>query len=260
MNTKTIASIVLVIVVALGTWWFFTKGPTLPILGQQEMQNTSRLPYTKTPEGDRKYTEETDTYRIEATYPEVANAAMQAAVEAAIKAEIGRFKSDIAVMITEEEAQRIREFGRPYEFSIAYKPYQSKDFVSYEFDIYIDTGGAHPNGFFHTLTLNAEGREVELADLFVSNAPYLERISREAYTQVLAQLTERSNGEVSPDMEDTVRIGTSPTPETLQFFVLDGDSLVILIPPYQAASYAAGTFTVNIPLANLSDILKPTVL
>ena len=162
-------------------------------------------------------------------------------------------------MINAQEAQRIRESGRPYELIIEYKPYLSKNFVSYEFDIYMDTGGAHPNGFFRTLTLDKEGREVTLEDLFVSGAPYLPRISVEVYTEVLAQLRERSGGEVSADMADMVRIGTSPTPETLQFFVLDGSDLVILIPPYQAASYASGTFAVRIPLSQLSDILKPGI-
>lgn len=244
----------ILIIAALGAWWFMAYGPMLPIPAQQETQ--SGLSYTTTPQGDRKYTETTDTYKVEVVYPNTTDAKVQAAIDALVQGEVERFKANIAVIINTEEAQRIRESGRPYELIIAYKPYQSGNFVSYEFDIYMDTGGAHPNGFFRTLTLDSGGREVTLADLFISGAPYLERISAEAYTQVLAELTERSGVSISPDMEDTVRIGTSPTPETLQFFVLDGDALVILIPPYQAASYAAGTFAISIPLADLKDILK----
>ena len=63
-------------------------------------------------------------------------------------------------------------------------------------------------------------------------------------------------GGFTPDMEETVRIGTSPTPETLQFFYLDGGALHIIIPPYQAAAYAAGYFDISIPLSSLKDILK----
>ena len=73
---------------------------------------------------------------------------------------------------------------------------------------------------------------------------------------MLAQLKDKVGGELTPEDEDAVRLGTEPSPETLQFFYLDNENLLILIPPYQAAAYAAGSFEAKIPLDSLKDILK----
>jgi hypothetical protein len=261
MNTKTILWWGLAVVIAVGAWYLLVNWPSKipgPTATPNEDVGDASF-YTLNTGGERVHVEKTDTYEITATYPTVPTPKIQLAIEAAVKGEVAGFKADIATMIDATEAARIRESGRPYTFGITTKSYVGTNTTSYEFDIYEDTGGAHPNGFFKTLMFDGAGDVVELGALFKPGVRYLDRISQEAYKQVLAQLKDRIGGEVSADMEDTVRIGTSPTPETLQFFVLDGDNLVILIPPYQAAAYAAGTFAVRIPLASLSDILKPGI-
>ena len=256
MNIKAVLWWVLAIVVAVGAWWFLANGslPSSPLSEKAPVGDSSF--YELTPTGDRRHLEETDTHTIDVTYPSVSDPTVQLALEAVAKEEVARFKADLAVMVDDAEATRIREAGRPYELIISYKPYTSPGFSSYEFDIYLDTGGAHPNAFFRTLTFNEAGEEVMLPDLFKEGARYLDRISTEAYKQVTLELGKRLGVEVSGDLEETVRIGTSPTPETLQFFYLSQGNLHIIIPPYQAASYAAGTFDVSIPLSQLEDILK----
>jgi hypothetical protein len=139
---------------------------------------------------------------------------------------------------------------------ITYDSYTSGEYASYVLNIYSDTLGAHPNAFYRTFTFDSEGREVGLEDLFEPGVSYLDRISQRVYAGVIAQLEERGGGPVTGDMEETVRIGTAPTPETLQFFYLNNTALHIIIPPYQAASWAAGTFEIEIPLSEFSDILR----
>ena len=146
--------------------------------------------------------------------------------------------------------------GRKYTLDISYKPYVSPGFVSYVFTIYMDTGGAHPNGFYHTLIFNEQGDSVSLSRLFKDNSRYLDRISTFAYGQVLTQLKGKTGRELTPEDENTVRMGTAPSPEALQFFYLDGSDLVVLIPPYQVAAYAFGSFEARIPLDSLKDILR----
>ncbi|HEY4501819.1 MAG TPA: RsiV family protein [Candidatus Paceibacterota bacterium] len=101
-----------------------------------------------------------------------------------------------------------------------------------------------------------EGNLVTLDQLFAPDSRYLDQLSAAAYPKVVAELAQRAGSTPTPDMLDTVRMGTAPTPEALQFFYLYQGDLHLLFPPYQVASYAAGSFDIAIPLSELSDILK----
>ena len=264
MNTKTILCWAVAVVVAVGAWWFLAKGPGIS-LSPVENQKQHVLEGTPTPSGDLEYKEEEEFYEIHAVYPaktSITNAkADQRArmtIEQGLRASIEQFKTDSNLEHLTPEDIEIQGLGgeRKYTLDITYEAHASDNFFSYIFTIYSDTLGAHPNVFFKTFVFNGVGEEVALSDLFKENFHYLERLSGEAYQQIIAQLRERIGIEITPDMEETVRIGTSPTPETLQFFYLDGGALHIIIPPYQAAAYAAGYFDISVPLSSLKDILK----
>lgn len=212
---------------------------------------------------------ETDTSRITAAYPTETPLALSAGGEADARAVLSMesfvnrvvadFNANAGAGISTEElvALGIGE-GRKFELGIEYHVFTSENFVSYVFTVYEDMLGAHPNGYYHTFVFDQKtGAELALGDLFVSGSRYLDRISAETFSQVKAELEKRSGTPLGGEALDTVRIGTSPTPETLQFFFIEEENLVILIPPYQAAAYAAGDFKAIIPLLSLSDILKP---
>jgi hypothetical protein len=201
---------------------------------------------------DAKIQDEGEYYSISATYPDIP------AVESAVMQTVAQFKKDGNLEHLTPEDVQIQGLGqdRKYELDITYKSYTSGGLTSYALTIYSDTLGAHPNTFFRTFTFDANGREVSLEDLFDPGAPYFQRISEKVYAGVIAELEERGGGPVVGDAEDAVRIGTSPTSETLQFFYLDAGALHVLIPPYQAAAYAMGSFDIAIPLSELSDILR----
>lgn len=223
---------------------------------------------TATPTGNKQFSEDGTYYMVTAAYPgqtplwrwydhRTDNKVIEA-IEKSLADTIKTFKEEgnFEALTLEDKEILGLEDGRKYTLDISYKSYTSPGYVSYVFNIYMDTGGAHPNGFYHTLLFNDLGEPVPLSALFKDNARYLDAISTETYKQVLAQLKEKSGTDLTPDTEDTVRLGTSPTPETLQFFYLDGSDLVILIPPYQAAAYVAGSFEARIPLDSLKDVLK----
>jgi hypothetical protein len=105
---------------------------------------------------------------------------------------------------------------------------------------------------------DAQGNELGLADLFVAtstnpHADWLNQISGIATVQIQDELTKRL-GETPGD--SFFSEGTAPKEENFQNFVIDGNDLVFLFPPYQVAAYAAGTFDVRIPLSQLKDVLK----
>jgi hypothetical protein len=197
--------------------------------------------------------ENTPFYTIDARYPKDAPPYVGKAIIDIISA----FKEENNLDHLTPEDIQVQGLGgdRKYALDIKYNSYGSVT-DSFVFTIYQDTLGAHPNTFYRTFTFDRQGREVTLGDLFVSGSNYLERLSTLAYTRVVDELRERA-GEPTPEMLDTVRIGTSPTPETLQFFYVNGNKLHLLFPPYQVAAYAAGSFDVSIPLSELDDILLP---
>lgn len=245
MNTKIVLAVVALVVVGLFGWFFYLQPGAFP-LPQEGQENAGPVAAE-----DAEFSEAGEYYTISVAYPALP------AVERAVMETVAQFKEDGNFENLTPQDIEIQGLGgeRKYALDITYKAYTSNNLASFVLTIYSDTLGAHPNVFFRTFTFDETGAEVRLGDLFDPGASYLQRISQKVYTGVLAQLEERG-GTVSADMEDTVRIGTSPTPETLQFFYLDGNTLHILIPPYQAAAYAAGSFDVAIPLSELQDILR----
>lgn len=248
-----IIAILLAVLVGVGGWYLFV--------------NNQSAPHVLNENGDRVIKEETDYYSIQVVYPNTTRLATRtdsskaaderavATIEKALNGFIADFKRNVNEMLTEDEKARLTEQKTKYSLNIAYRPYNSGSFVSEEFDIYQDTGGAHPNGFYKTLVFDLTGKEVSLGDLF-SNAGYLERIAAAAKTQVDAQLTARA-GE---DATSTVFTeGLAPKAENFSNWVDDQNTLVFLIPPYQAAAYAAGSFEVRIPIDDIKDITKPGI-
>ncbi|HEV8677503.1 MAG TPA: DUF3298 domain-containing protein [Candidatus Paceibacterota bacterium] len=246
--------IVLAVLVAIGGWYVFT--------------HTQSLPHELNENGDRQVKEDTDYYTIQAIYPNAtrlatrtdssANADKRAvsAIESWINQSISSFKSDTSKMLSADEKARLMQANEKYALDIAYHPYNSGSFVSEEFDIYEDTGGAHPNSSYKTLVFDLKGNQVSLGDLFTPGTDYLGRIAAEAKTQVDAQVAQR----IGADATSTIFAdGLAPKEENFANWVDDQGILTIFIPPYQAAAYAAGSFEVHIPLTDLKDILKQGV-
>ncbi len=211
-----------------------------------------------------EYLEDKPYYLIDVEYPSktalsaTANAKATRVIEQALADDIAQFKADSGLDTLTTEDVQIQGLGpdRKYAFGATYQTYQSASTVSYAFLIYQDTLGAHPNGLYQTFTFDMAGNRLQLADLFKPGSNYLNRLSTLAYAGVVAQLRQKMEVDPQSPELDTVRIGTSPTPETLQFFYVDGTTLHLLFPPYQVAAYAAGSFDVAIPMGQLADILK----
>ncbi|MBX4192583.1 DUF3298 and DUF4163 domain-containing protein [Candidatus Parcubacteria bacterium] len=237
---------------AIGAWFVYQHSVAIPAAPTTQIAPQQHLLSCQGSGTSCKHVESTPYYNITVNYPNTGRPE-QVRIEQVLVEQVNQFKS--VNEIDDAEKARLTETGRKYAFAVDTKSFNGSGYSSYEFDIMVDTGGAHPNSFYKTLVFK-QGTEVTLEGLFKPGSRYLDRLSAESYKQVLAELKQRSGGDVTPDMEDTVRIGTSPTPETLQNFVIDGTNLVILIPPYQAAAYAAGSFEVKIPLSSLQDILK----
>jgi len=256
--------ILVVLAVVFGVWSSFTTpaAPSSPTAGDTSPVLKGRL------EADQNYhyKDVAPGYEITAVYPAKvplpsaeASAKAAATIEAKLAESIAAFKADAAQMLTAQEIARLQEAGASYALGFEYNDYFQEGYHSYVYQVYQDTGGAHPNGFYLTLVFDLEGNLVTLEQLFAPGSRYLDRLSAAVYPKVFDELAERLGQAPTPDMLDTVRVGTAPSPETLQFFYLYQGDLHLLFPPYQVASYAAGSFDIAIPLADLADILAPGV-
>jgi hypothetical protein len=245
------------------------------VLGLTQLAGTAHAPTTSvkispilagtsTEGGDYHYVEDQPYYTVDVTYPSQVSLAPDAAtkaertIEQALADDISQFKTDgnFANLTTEDVQIQGLGADRKYAFGATYEKYEGGSTVSYVFLVYQDTLGAHPNSFYQTFTFDQNGNELQLADLFKPNSNYLTVLSPLAYQGVVAQLQSKDGAAPSSDELDTARVGTEPSPEALQFYYVDGNTLHLLFPPYQVAAYAAGAFDVAIPMSQLNTILQ----
>jgi hypothetical protein len=231
MSTKQ-TTLFLILAVAV-----FGLGYVMTMLVPQEVRE-------ERPGMQKEYSETGEYYTIEIDpLPTDIDSRVGEALSRIVEEEIERFR-EILANVREDEIQRLKEGGRYYSLVIEHRRYDSEKYVSYEFNIYIDTAGAHPNTFYRTAVFDSEGNILLLDDICTSS-DCLERISAAAQTQVRRQIVEQA-GEWAQDT--VITEGLLPHAENFEHFVVDGENLRIFIPPYQAASYAAGSFEVIWPL------------
>jgi hypothetical protein len=240
MNLKQFSIGVALLAILAVVFGFWASKLPAPSSGTEQSQATS------TP----AYTEETEFYIIEAEYPPGAPAAVKADLDRRIVV----FKAQVREMLTQDEQARLRETGVKYALGLEYQTFASAGYTSYLYTVYEDMGGAHPNGYFATYVFDPAGTQVQLADLFKADTYWLDELSRLVSAQVTAELKRRTN-------EDDVSTslfaeGLAPKVENFSNFILDGEQLVIFIPPYQVASWAAGAFEVRIHESELRGLLR----
>lgn len=240
-RTKRILIGVGLAVVVLGLLGWYMASHPAPV----------KAPTVEVPTEPKKITEEATYYTADATYPS----------ETALKARAGASadQSAITLMKTYIE-QRIADFKkngnfenlshddvqmlqldqRKYAIDIEYKTFSSPRTVSYVYQIFEDTGGAHPNTYFHTFTFDLQsGSELKTADLFESGE-YLTTLSTLSRAKLPALIAERENVSVNEVAMDFITDGTKPEAASFANFYLDGSSLILVFPPYQVGPYVLG--------------------
>lgn len=252
------AAVLGLIVIGLVVWYMASNPPKpLPIVDAPVpgLQGTA----------DEKLTI-TDTgmyFDAEASYPAStpllasagaeANAGAVALMKDFVESEITRFKENNNVeSLSGEDIEMFGlNDGRKYALGIDYDVTESPKTVTYVYTNYQDTLGAHPNAYYRTFTFSKEtGALVTLDALFTGN--YLDRLSQIARTELPQTISSLTGAPA--DME-YIESGTMPLADSFQNFALEGDTFVLIFPPYQVGPYALGTQVVEISLSELSDIL-----
>jgi len=117
-----------------------------------------------------------------------------------------------------------------------------------------DFHGAHPSSEIFTANyLLPDGWRVYLPEI-VDGARGFQRISALA----IASLDKQLSGPDALSDRDWIARGAAPVAINFEDFALLHDSLHLEFPSYQVAAYAAGPQTVDIPLAQLASVMRPS--
>jgi len=242
MNIKSFL-IAIVVLVALGAGAFFVKNWA----GEQrpENQNTAQGMLIQ----DKTITDNTKPLKISITYPFIqGHDDFNRKAEGVIMNELADFKknaldNDAAVKAT--SPQDYAKYPREYELTISYdKGEVDENIASIVYSVYVDTGGAHPNGYYISLNYDLKNnKEIALADVFGNQPDYLQKVSAYCVTDLTKQVTERMGNTDGTWIKD----GAGPTSENYSVFMVTNNSLIFYFSPYQIAPYVAGDFKVTMP-------------
>lgn len=264
IKTEVIGAIVLGIIGIGLVLWYMSEHPA-PYINHPDQ--TAQNGTGGTAGGDHVIKDNGAYYDIKAVYP--AKTALQKSAGAAADAKaieimkqfemnsIAAFKENGNFANLTPEDVRIQGLGsdRKYSLDITYTTHVGTHTVSYVFMQYMDTLGAHPNGYYRTFTFNSKtGAGLVLGDLFTPNADYLATVSKESRRILPAQLADIEG--VSEKEVDTKMIndGTTPDADNFQNWYIEKGNLVLIFPQYQVAPYVAGPQEVYLPLSSLQGV------
>jgi hypothetical protein len=228
MDNKKVFIIVLLVAVAAGAWFFFNRG-TVPHFGGVI---------------NHEIKEEDSQRAITAAYPSVGVDKIDNELKGFIDEQVNNFKGIEYVPYGGGDLQY-------YLFVEYFYSRFSKDIISFKFNTEYYTGGAHPGHDVVCFAYNLEKEErMELADFFVENSNFLERISD--YSINLLMQNEFAD-------EEWIKEGAGQNLNNFQRFILAESGFIFYFPPYQVAPYAMGEQQVIVPFSELKDILNPSI-
>jgi len=207
-----------------------------------------------TPVETLKIERKTETVDIEMAYPATGIAAVDGPIADWVKGMVADFEKEADADFASFKADNDGEVP-PWTYSLYLGfevPRNDDRMLVFDFDESIFQGGAHPAHEIVTQNyMMPDGWEVYLPEILDG-----ERALRRLSALAVADLDRQLLGPNSLSDADWIRTGAGPTWSNFQDFLLLEDKLVIRFPPYQVAAYAAGDQRVEIPLSELSGLVR----
>jgi hypothetical protein len=268
MDTKSASIVGIIILGTIGiglVLWYMTENPA-PVVNHP---TTDILGGAPAEIGPKTITESTKYYDIQATYPGTTPLKQSAGAQADAKAvevmkqfelnAIAAFKEQGNFdKLTAEDIKMLGfDQGRKESLELTYQTKSGPKTVSYLFTLVQDTLGAHPNAYFRSFVYDLKsGNGLELGDIFTPGTNYyqiLSTISRKKLPAVIAL----SEGSKRSDVDlGYMNRGTTADADNFQNWYIEGNSLMLVFPPYQVAPYSAGEQLVTIPFSELGNAVK----
>lgn len=272
-----------------GNYFYETQGINITLKGQQganstiyeydENNKTTGMfkgafhPNYNKIEGEWKNTAGTKTYKFELTkvaefksykdsYREIVNASCYYPEFLLVSNVLQKINNELKAASKEDVINFItdtKEYADPND-PYAYYPwerqvnvdiiYTSESLISCLITFYEFTGGAHPNTYHGSMNFKITGANysyTSLDDLFIPASGYLNFLS----DYIIADLKKQGASFVSyGDI-------TSLSEEDLFTYIIRPQYIEFVFSPYHVASYAEGTFTVQVPYSKLTSYINP---
>lgn len=162
----------------------------------------------------------------------------------------------LADFITQSEPDfaEIQPFSRGYTISIDTAVTHGTRLMTYMYQDYEYTGGAHGNTVYTTQTLDSTGKTYALADLFLPTANFLPVISQAA----IDYFSTDPNVQYDPN-DEVWSEGLKPLAENFSTFYIKDDSIVFKIAQYQIGPYVIGApeFSISVTDPRIKDLIRP---
>jgi uncharacterized protein YneF (UPF0154 family) len=249
--------VVLIILIA-GVFCLFKYKDSL----QKNVKDNPSIETDKITIQDKQIIDNTKPFKINIAYPEAIglddfNQKSKAIVDKKLSDfKTNSLENDNAVKTVDPESYA--KYPREYDLNIGYdKGEISDNVVSVVFNIYAFEGGANGNSYFVSLNYNPgikeaasgeprpTGREIKLADMFVGQENYLQKISDYCTKDLTKQLTTIEGADFAS--ASWIGEGAGPNEENFSNFLINKDSIVFYFSKYQVAPGAAGDFKVTMP-------------
>jgi hypothetical protein len=201
----------------------------------------------------RAVSEKTELYEFKYSYP--AAAAAIPALRDWLEANLVRGRGDLASEAREgKEDATIGEYiYAPYMASTEWKVVTDlPGWLSLSAQVYSFSGGAHGNSAFDTVLWDKAANEKRTAaDLFTSSAALKAAVVKAFCAELDRQRAKKRGGEDSGDPSDEFNQCIDPTEQVVILGSKGGkgfDRIGFLIAPYNAGSYAEGSYEVTLPV------------
>jgi len=168
--------------------------------------------------------------------------------------------SGIEDIKTKEQADRIGlSSERKYEYNAKLKIYDTDKYTSYVYEIYENTGGAHPNTYHSVFNFRkSDNKEIKsLTDIYGDNI-YTE-VSALSIKDLRSQfMANKDTADMISDLTGEMFIdGTKALPVNYsRFYFKDDNILTIIFDRYAIGPYVIGEWEVNIPLKSLEAFVR----
>lgn len=215
----------------------------------------------------RKVAEKSDLYEFEYSYP--AAAAAIPALREWLEADLVRGRAELAAEAREgREDAKIGEYDfNPYMGATEWKVVTDlPGWLSLSSEIYSFSGGAHGNSAFYAILWDkaangGQGQRRTAADLFTSKAALKAAVSKSFCAELDRQRAKKRGETVVYDPDDDFSKCIDPNEQVVILGSRSGkgfDRIGFLIAPYNAGSYAEGSYEVTLPVtAALLGAVKP---
>ncbi len=181
--------------------------------------------------------ETNERYRIQAFYPATKYDDLNYEIELVINQYIEDFKSQIINLDTE----------KIYDFNLTFECYQTKQFISFVFNITEDFGCLHPENYIYTINFNEKNCKILLLeDLIYKNENLLEFLSEYCYNDIINR-----DGIKNSNIENYVKSGTNAVMENFRLFSINDENITVYFNEYQVVPYYLGIQQVKIPLEKI---------